>query len=252
MHTNLLNNPDSFAQQENDEVEQLLATTELLEDSDDEGEIFPDENVTVSTSCPIFMPDEDLNKLVRSLNIKQRITFDVINKWARDFVKNLNCIEPIRVEPFYIFLTGKAGCGKSHLIKTIYHSVTKTLSYRGNEPDKPRVMLLAPTGIAAINIGGNTIHSALHIPINIYGKTVPKLSDKVRSSLRNKLSELRLLIIDEVSMVGNKLLTYIDQRLVEILGCSPELAFGGISIIFSGDFHQLPPIKAAQIFAPYH
>ena len=149
-------------------------------------------------------------------------------------------------------MTGKAGCGKSHLIKTIYHSVTKTLSYRGNEPDKPRVMLLAPTGIAAINIGGNTIHSALHIPINVYGKTVPKLSDKVRSSLRNKLSELRLLVIDEVSMVGNKLLTYIDQRLVEILGCSSELAFGGISIIFSGDFHQLPPIKAAQIFALYH
>ena len=145
------------------------------------------------------------------------MVFNVINKWARNFVKNLSAIHPVRGEPFYIFLTGKAGCGKSHLIKTMYHSVTKTFSYHGKELEKPRVMLLAPTGIAAINIGGNTIHSGLSIPVNQYGKTVPKLSDKIRSSLRNKLSEVRLLIIDEVSMVSNKLLLYIHQRLVEIL-----------------------------------
>ena len=197
-----------------------MVSTELLdEDSDDNTEIFPeDQNVTASSlSCPIFMPDDDLNTLMCSLNRDQRMIFNVINKWARDFIKNFSAIKPVRVEPRYIFLTGKDGCGKSHLIKTTYKSVTKTLSYHGKELEKPYVMLLAPTGIATINIGENTIHSGLSIPVKQYGKTVPKLSDKIRSSLRNKLSEVRLLIIDEVSMVSNKLLIYIHQRLVEIL-----------------------------------
>ena len=75
LRSNLLNNPDSFAQQENDEVEQMLATTQLPEtNSDDEAEIFPeDENVAASSSgCPIFMPDDDLNTLIRSLNGNQK------------------------------------------------------------------------------------------------------------------------------------------------------------------------------------
>ena len=183
------------------------------------------------------MSDHDLNERIRSLNKNQRNIFDVINKWARDYFKNLSAKIPHKIEPLHIFITGKGGCGKSHLIRTLYHYLTKTLSYHAKNSEKPRIMLLAPTGVAAINIGGTTIHSALGIPVGNFGKTIPKLNDKMRSSLRNKLLELRAVIIDEISMVSNKLLVYIHQRLVEIFGCSQETPFAGITVICSGDLH---------------
>ena len=73
----------------------------------------------------------------------------------------------------------------------------------------------------------------------------------MKSSLRNKYSELKAVIIDEVSMVSNKLLLYIHQRLVEIFGCSPEIPFAGVTVICSGDLYQLPPINASSVYAPY-
>ena len=56
--------------------------------------------------------------------------------------------------------------------------------------DKPKVLLLAPTGVAAVNIDGTMIHFALHIPVGYFGRNFPGLSDKMKSSLRNKYSEL--------------------------------------------------------------
>ena len=71
-----------------------------------------------------------------------------------------------------MFITGNGGCGKSHLIRTIYHSLTKTLSNRTMSPDKPMVLLLAPTGVAAINIDGTIIHTGLGIPVGYFGKNL--------------------------------------------------------------------------------
>ena len=79
----------------------------------------------------------------------------------------------------HIFLTGSAGCGKSHLLTTIRHFLIKTLSYRAGTCDKDRVIVLAPTGVAAVNVDGSTIHSALGIcPERNFGKCVAKLTDK--------------------------------------------------------------------------
>ena len=79
------------------------------------------------------------------------------------------------------------------MIKTIYMSLSKVLMYKGGELDKPRILLLAPTGVAAVNIYGTTIHSGLEI--NVGGKLYP-LSEQHRAALRNKLSEVRLIIND--------------------------------------------------------
>ena len=65
------------------------------------------------------------NDVASQLNIQQRSIFDVINKWARDCVKNLYTKRQKKVEPLHIFLTGKGGCGKSHLIRTTYQPITK-------------------------------------------------------------------------------------------------------------------------------
>ena len=86
-----------------------------------------------------------------------------------------------------MFITGNGGCGNSHLIRTIYHSLTKTLSNRGAMSS---VLLFAPTVVAAINIDGTTIHTGLAITVGYFGKHVPRLIDKMRSC------EFRVLIID--------------------------------------------------------
>lgn len=69
--------------------------------------------------------------------------------------------------------------------------------------------------------------------------------------LRNKLSELSIIVIDEISMVSNKLLLHIHQRLTEIFGSSEDIPFAGISLIACGDFYQLPPIQAKPVYADY-
>ena len=105
------------------------------------------------------------------------------------------------------------------------------------------MLLLTPAGVAAINIGGTTIHTGLNIPVWCFEKHLPPLSDKMRSMLRNRLSEVKVLIIDEVSMVSNELLLHIDLRLTEIFASKGKFPFAGITVIAVGDFLQLPPVK---------
>ena len=92
-------------------------------------------------------------------------------------------------------------------------SLSKALIYKGVELEKPRILLLAPTGVAAIDINGTTIHSGLGI--NVGGKLYP-LSQQHRAALRNILSKVRLTIIDEISMVQSALFFQVNQRLTEI------------------------------------
>ena len=249
---NLACNLDSYSNQENDHVEELLDNTNDLasENPDDDALILNVSHVIPATS-PTVISDDELNVKIRSLNQKQREYFEVIYNWAKRFVKNLSAVTKIEIKPLYIFLTGGAGTGKSHLIKTIYHALTKTFSYRAMNLDKPKVLLVAPTGVAAVNIDGTTIHTALGIPVGRYGKNLPRFSDKKRSALRNYLCELRALIIDEISMVSNLQLWYIHLRLVEIFACSINIPFAGITVIPSGDFHQLPPVQQKSVYAEY-
>ena len=113
----------------------------------------------------------------------------------------------------------------------------------GSNPESIEVLFLAPTGNtgkAAFHIGGVTIHGALVIPLREFAKLMSCLSDNVLNSLCVKLKDIKLIIIDEVSMVG---LTF---RLMQIFN-SP-LPFGGKSIILFGDFYQLPPVKKSFAF----
>ena len=90
--------------------------------------------------------------------------------------------------------------------------MTKLFMYHDRNTDKVRVLLLAPTGVAAINISGITVHSGLNIP---YHSKILSLSNKIRALVRKKYSEVQLIIIDKISMVPNKLLFYVHQRLIE-------------------------------------
>ena len=108
---------------------------------------------------------------------------------------------------------------------------------------------MAPTGVAAINIDGTTVHTALNIPVGHFGKNLPSLSDKMRSTLRNRLADLKVIIIDEIPMVSNNLLYYIHLRLNEIFGTADIELFAGLTILAVVDFFQLPPVGASPVYA---
>ena len=124
-------------------------------------------------------------------------------------------------------------------------SLCKVLIYKGSELKKPRILLLTPTGVAVINRNGTTIHSGLEI--NVGGKLYP-LSEQHRAALRNKLSEVRLIIIDEISMVSSVLFFQVNQRLTEIFRYSGKEPFAGLPVIVCGDFYQLPPGKGSLTY----
>ena len=238
-------NMDPYGQQENDEVTENIVDfsdnfdTDTLEITETQSAELG--NTNVFTNQLRVVPENNLiNKNIRSLNMQQREIFNFLHKWLRDFIKSLGCKIHQNVKPFYTFITDGAGVRKSHLIKSIYMLLSKVLMYKGGELKKPRVLLLAPTGVAAININGTTIHSALGT--NIGGKLYP-LSEQHRAALRNNLSEVRLIVIDEISMVSIVLLFQVNQQLNEIFRYSGKEPIAGPPVIVCGDFYQLPPVK---------
>ena len=148
---------------------------------------------------PVLIPDSEINSKIQSLSQKQRELFDMVLSWAKKSIKTKSMPDAQPLEPLHIFLKDCASCGELFLMKVLYQSLTKILSYGNVSLDKPKVLLMAPTSVAAINIDGTTIHTALNIFINQFGKKLSPLSDKTGSRLRNKLYDLKVIIIDEIS-----------------------------------------------------
>jgi hypothetical protein len=133
-----------------------------------------------------------------------------------------------------VFLTGSAGTGKTYLV----NEYITYLKERGIEP-----AIVAPTGIAASHIGGMTIHSffGLGLQEEINDDYIGDLF--YRKFLQNRLKDLQVLIVDEVSMVSPALFESVD-KILKAFKHSQE-PFGGVQIILSGDFFQLPPISSS-------
>jgi ATP-dependent exoDNAse (exonuclease V) alpha subunit len=124
----------------------------------------------------------------------------------------------------HLFVTGRAGTGKSTLLKCV----------RDLLDDK--MVVVAPTGLAAVNVGGQTIHSFFGLPPRLIRK------DDIRRSRNGRIMRgLKLLVIDEVSMVRSDIMWAIDQSLRVNRGRARE-PFGGVRLAMFGDLHQLPPV----------
>ena len=244
-------NADLYSEIQDDSIVEELFNEQLPSHLDSSSESDQHSNTAIAThNHPAEISDDELRKSVRSLNEKQRYAYDTVLSWCRNKMKNMNSLKPEEVKPIYLFVTGGAGAGKSHLIKTIYHTATKTFRHAPMNPELPTVLLMAPTGVAAINIEGTTINTALSIPKET-GDILPAMSDQKKTLMRMSLSELKLIIIDEISMVANTTLLHIHQRLKEIFGTNNSQLFAGISIIAVGDMYQLPPIRKKPVFENY-
>jgi len=124
----------------------------------------------------------------------------------------------------HLFVTGRAGTGKSTLLKCLRDLLADEM------------VIVAPTGLAAVNVGGQTIHSFFGFP--------PRLirPDDIRRSRNARIMRrLKFLVIDEVSMVRSDLMWAIDQSLRVNRG-RPRAPFGGVRLAMFGDLHQLPPV----------
>lgn len=162
-------------------------------------------------------------------------TLNEVAQIAAEFVNTTNR---------HVFLTGKAGTGKTTFLKHIVKNTHK------------KAIVAAPTGIAAINAQGVTLHSLLQLPFGAFipERTMPPVANsqfttlynlfsglRFNSAKRNLLQEMELLIIDEVSMLRADLLDCIDHML-RYLRKERNIPFGGAQILFIGDLLQLPPV----------
>jgi len=133
----------------------------------------------------------------------------------------------------HLFITGRAGSGKSTLLRCIRDLI----------PDD--IVVLAPTGLAGVNVGGQTIHSFFGLPPRLI-----KPDDIRRSRNGQVMRRLKFLIIDEVSMVRSDLMWAMDMSL-RINRGRPREPFGGLRLVMFGDLHQLPPVVQEAEVAQY-
>jgi len=173
-----------------------------------------------------------------TLEAKQKQTYDTIvnhcQKWLEYRSDPSSGPAPA---PLMMQIDGAGGTGKTHVVRMIsakLKSMAQDFSY------KDEVLLRgAPTGVAAFNISGRTLHSLFRLPVK--SKVYEPLSRENLKYLQNHLANVGYLIIDEKSMVGLRVLFFLDRRLREAFP-NRDQDFGGMSIIIMGDFYQLPPV----------
>ena len=128
----------------------------------------------------------------------------------------------------HIFVTGRAGTGKSTLLQHIAQHTSKSMA------------ICAPTGVAALNVGGQTVHSLFQLPIGVIASQRLYRREEVRAVLRS----IETLVIDEVSMVNADLMDAIDRTLREAR--RRQLPFGGVQVVLFGDPYQLAPVPPRE------
>ena len=129
----------------------------------------------------------------------------------------------------HLFVTGRAGTGKSTLLNHLSWHTQKQL------------VICAPTGVAALNVGGQTIHSLFKLPIGVIGNQPIEQPREVRKLLQ----KIDTLVIDEISMVSADLLDAIDRSLRQARQRRAE-PFGGVQVVMFGDPFQLAPVPPSD------
>lgn len=213
-----------------------------------EGSIHPVENKTSSAEELINKIGED-----HHLQPEQWIAFCII---SRHFLENhITRLASTKKNPLRMLLTGPGGTGKSHVVKAVQKLMEH---YRAGHT----IRFLAPTGTAASLIDGMTIHKGLGIKVKSAekGKGNRKLGDnhedysviitaRNKTKLRDEWRLVETVMIDECSLLSAELLSEIDAAL-RFAKEVPDEWFGGITVIFAGDFFQYPPVCATPLYNP--
>ena len=167
---------------------------------------------------------------ISMLNIQQRKIFD-------DIISRI-ITGDFEDHPFLIYISGDAGTGKSFLFNIIINAAKHILRESGDSLDQPRVLNLAPSGVAATIINGKTIESALPI-LNRNNSGVIVQGAAGKADLNFKYQKLQLILIDEISMVGSNKNQSIHEVLTTLGHLDRHRPYGGLSVILTGDLKQL-------------
>ena len=150
-----------------------------------------------------------------------------MQRFAYNIIKS-HSEQPSPKDPLLLIIIGVAGTGKSYLIHAIRNLLQACCA------------ITATTGKASYNIGGSTIHSLLKLPIGPRGNK--ELIGQSLIRLQENLNDIKYILIDEYSMLGQTMFGWVDRRCRQATGVGHEL-FGGKSIILLGDPAQLPPSR---------
>ena len=163
------------------------------------------------------------------LNREQQTAYDTV---SCHYHAHMNGEAP---QPLRMIICGTAGTGKSFLITAIAQTLGSTC------------LLTGTTGLAGFNICGTTLHSTLQLPIQSHNKQ--DLQGPSLARLQQRVTGKHYLIVDEMSMLGQRMMSWVDKRLRQATG-HLEQPLGGFSLILIGDFGQLPPVGDTPLFAP--
>ena len=195
--------------------------------------------------------DIALEKRIEMLNSDQRRVFQrVFYHLNHQHLHDLGECSCNDLKPLQMFVSGVGGTGKSFLIETLRRQVKEM--WKDDVGDDTTCAVSAPTGLASFNVSGVTVHLLFHLPVEHQGKTAGywPLSGVAQKSMCNSLRSLKLVIIDEVSMLSNLNLAYIHLRLEDIFGVSDHGEwFASMNMLFVGDILQLPPVTGLLVFA---
>ena len=176
---------------------------------------------------------------ISELNNQQRKLFDDIMERETS--------PDIDKQPYFVYVAGAAGTGKSHLLRILLEGVKQVNIKAGNELEKPSILAMAPTANAAYILGAKTIESALNLSGNNY--SYQKLSGNREANLKFLYDDVSTIFCDEVSMVGSGKLTKINFRMQDLADKNQKTDFmGRKNFIAGGDMWQLPPVKDRFVY----
>ena len=187
--------------------------------------------------------DLTLDDRVKMLNDDQRQIFDNIKAHLLHQIKHDSGQCSCTLQPLRMFVSGVGGTRKSFLIHAVMCLIDSLLP-----TDDISCAIAAPTGLAAFNVGGVTIHRLFQLPIEHEGKQAGywSLSKAAQKVMRSTFRSLKMIIVDEVSIVSSLNLAYMHLRLEELFGGHDW--FGGRNVLFVGDLLQLQPVNGSPVF----
>ena len=206
----------------------------------------PDTVATGPTSNA-FAPVEEGEESFQKLTIENPSPETMRQKEAMNYIistilKPPDAKDGQTTQRLHMLLHGPGGCGKSVVVRAAAHVLRQS---------KKGCIIAAPTGVAAFNINGITLHQCCLLPVvnQSYGKAcdMPQPDGQKLATLREIWSKVTVLFVDEISFVSSWMLQRLDQHL-RLAKDLQTLPFGGLHVIFAGDLYQLPPPNGLPVF----